>query len=47
MAHMESAFGVLCDKKIPLRLKGGVYHMVIRLALLYGTKYWPVKSSHI
>jgi len=27
---------VPCDKKIPGRLKGKVYHMMVRLALMYG-----------
>jgi len=38
---------VLCNKKIPLRLKGRVYRMVIRPTLVYGAECWPVKSSHI
>jgi len=34
----KKASGVLCDKKIPLKLKEKVYHMVVRPALLYGTE---------
>jgi len=37
----------LCDKKIPLKLKGKVYRIVIRPALLYRKNYWPIKRSHI
>ena len=36
MEKVEEYFRVLCDKKILLRLKGIVYRMVVRLALLYG-----------
>ena len=36
----------MCDKKIPLKLKGRIYRMVIRPALLYGTE-WSIKWSHI
>jgi len=43
----KNASGVLCDKKIPLRLKERVHRMVIRPTLLYNAKCWPVKSSHI
>ena len=38
---------MLCDRRIPLRLKGRVYHMIVRVALLYGAKCWPIKRSHI
>ena len=34
----RNASGVLCDRRIPLRLKGRVYHMIVRLALLYGAE---------
>jgi len=34
----KNAMRVLCDKKIPLRLKGMIYRMVVELALLYGAK---------
>ena len=33
----KKASGVLCDKRILLRLKGRVYSMVVKPALLYGT----------
>ncbi|KAF3628092.1 putative pre-mRNA-processing factor 6-like [Capsicum annuum] len=41
------ASGVLCDKKVPPKLKGKFYRVVVRPALLYGAEYWPVKNSHI
>jgi len=37
---------VLCDKKIPFKLKGKFYRTTIRLTMLYGTKCWAVKSQH-
>jgi hypothetical protein len=41
------ASGVLCDKKVPPKLKGKFYRMVVRPALLYGVECWPVKNSHV
>jgi len=43
----KNASGVLCDRRIPLRLKGRVYHMVVRPALLYRAECWPIKKSHV
>jgi len=43
----RNASGVLCDRRIPLRLKGRLYRMVIRPALLYGVECWSIKKSHI
>jgi len=37
---------VLCDKKVPLKLKGKFYRTAVRPALLYGTECWAVKSQH-
>ena len=39
--------GVLCDKKIAFRLKGRVYRMVVRPALLYGAECWPIKKTQV
>jgi len=38
---------VLCDKKIPLRLKGRVYRIVVRSTITYGTECWPIKKPHV
>ncbi|KAG5590370.1 hypothetical protein H5410_040884, partial [Solanum commersonii] len=38
---------VLCDKKIPSRLKGKFYRVGVRPALLYGAECWPVKNAHV
>jgi len=40
------ASGVLCDKKVPLKLKGKFYQTTVRPTLLYGTECWAVKSQH-
>ncbi|KAF3643257.1 putative pre-mRNA-processing factor 6-like [Capsicum annuum] len=41
------ASGVLCDMKVPLRLKNKFYRVAVRPAMLYGAECWPVKNSHI
>ncbi|XP_060173953.1 uncharacterized protein LOC132604455 [Lycium barbarum] len=41
------ASGVLCDKKVPPKLKGKFYKVVVRPAMLYGAECWPVKKSHV
>ena len=43
----EKAFEILCDKRIPLKLKGKVYHTVVRSTLLYGAECWPIKRFHL
>jgi len=42
----KNASGVLC-KRIPLRLKGRVYRIIVRPTLLYGAKWWPIKKSQV
>ncbi|KAE8662012.1 hypothetical protein F3Y22_tig00113721pilonHSYRG00082 [Hibiscus syriacus] len=41
------ATGVLCDKRVPLKLKGKFYIMAIRPVLLYGLEYWAIKKDHV
>ena len=38
---------MLCDKKVPPKLKGKFYRVVVRPAMLYGAECWPVKNFHI
>jgi len=40
------ASGVLCDKKVPLKLKGKFYRTTVKSALLYRMECWAVKSQH-
>nr|GFB26000.1 retrovirus-related Pol polyprotein LINE-1 [Tanacetum cinerariifolium] len=37
--------GVLCDKRIPLKLKGKFYRAAIRPAMLYGSECWPITKA--
>ena len=38
--------GVLCDKKMSLRIKGKVYKSVVRPAMMYGAETWALKKIH-
>lgn len=38
--------GVLCDQKIPIRLKSKIYRTVIRPVALYGAECWPSSKQH-
>jgi len=44
---LKNATGVLCDRRILLRLKGRVYCIVVRPVLLYGVECWPIKKSQV
>ena len=41
----RSASGVLCDRRIPAKLKGKFYRTAIRPALMYGTECWAIKKN--
>jgi hypothetical protein len=43
----RQASGVLCDTRVPLKLKGKFYRTAIRPAMLYGAKCWPTKRRHV
>ena len=36
--------GVLCDRRIPVKLKGKVYETVVRPAMMYGMEATPIKK---
>ncbi|KAL0924766.1 hypothetical protein M5K25_005623 [Dendrobium thyrsiflorum] len=42
----RNASGLLCDRKVPLKLKGKFYKMVVRPAMIYGAECWPLKEKH-
>ncbi|XP_026396390.1 uncharacterized protein LOC113291024 [Papaver somniferum] len=46
-AKWRLATGVLCDRKVPTKLKGKFYKTAIRPALLYGAECWATKNPHI
>jgi hypothetical protein len=39
------ASGVLCDKRVPPKLKGKFYRIAIRPAMLYGVECWSTKNT--
>ena len=43
----RSASGVLCDRRIPVKLKGKFYRTAVRPALLYGAECWATKKHHV
>ena len=43
----KAALGVLCDKRVPLGLKGKVYRVVVRPAVLYSSECWPLKKTQV
>jgi hypothetical protein len=38
---------VLCDPRVPLKIKGKFYRAVIRPAMLYDAECWPTKRRHV
>jgi hypothetical protein len=41
------ASDVLCDPRVPLKLKGKFYRTVIRPVMLYGAECWSTKRRHV
>ncbi|KAI5717346.1 hypothetical protein M8J77_004248 [Diaphorina citri] len=42
----RSMTGVLCDRKMPVKLKGKIYKSVVRPALLYGSECWTMYKTY-
>ena len=40
----RQASGILCDKRVPQKLKGKFYRMTIRPIMLYEAECWPTKT---
>ena len=38
---------MLCGKRMPVGLKGKVYCIVVRPAVLYGAVCWPIKKTQV
>jgi hypothetical protein len=38
---------ILCDPRVPLKLKGKLYRITIRPAMFYGAECWPTKRRHV
>jgi hypothetical protein len=43
----RQAYGVLCDKKVPNKLKGKFYETTIRPAMMYSAERWATKGQHV
>ena len=37
--------GIICDRKIPRKLKSKIYRTVLRLVRLYGAKCWTMRKK--
>jgi len=40
----RNTLGILCNHRIPIKLKGKFYKIVIRAAMLYDIEYWLLRS---
>lgn len=43
--NWKKCSGVLCDKRVPVKLKGKVYKSVVRPAMLYGAETWATTKG--
>ena len=42
---LKQLTGVLCDKKVPIKLKDKVYETVIKPTMAYGAECWAVRKK--
>ncbi|KAG2583664.1 hypothetical protein PVAP13_6KG230012 [Panicum virgatum] len=43
----RQASGILCDKRVPQKVKVKFYRTSIRPVMLYGAECWPTKKRHV
>ena len=43
--NWKSVSGVLCDRRMNIKIKGKVYRTVVRPALVYGAETWALKKA--
>jgi hypothetical protein len=43
----RQVFGILCDPRVPQKLKGKFYRTTIRPTMLYREECWPTKMRHV
>ncbi len=43
----RSTSRILCNRRIPIKLKGQCYKIAIRPAMLCSTECWAIKKHHI
>ncbi|CAK1586881.1 unnamed protein product [Parnassius mnemosyne] len=41
----RSLSGILCDSRIPIKIKGNIYKRPVKPALLYGSECWPMRKT--
>ena len=46
-AKWREVSGVMCDKKMPIKLKDKIYKTIVKPAMIYGSECWAVKKNDI
>ena len=44
--NWKRAYGVLCDRRMNVKIKGNVYRTMVRPALMYGAETLALKKAH-
>ena len=44
--NWKKVSGVLCDRRMKVKIKGNVYKTIVRPAMVYGAEAWAVKKAH-
>ena len=46
LRNWKKVSGVLCDRRMKVKIKGKVYKTIVRPAMVYGAETWAVKKAH-